>query len=119
MNEALTDLVQDINKLRTDLAEMGEKTENHHEEAVSKLQSMNKTVEELKEKTWELDTSNRNNLVFYGIKEDATLLQKILDRNHLDQGCPGTTGLTRFASSLERNRQDLDLKPAIGFSTRP
>ena len=48
-----------------------------------------------------------------------TLLQKILDRNHLDQGCPGTTGLTRFASSLERNRQDLDLKPAIGFSTRP
>ena len=68
--DALTDLVRDINKLRTDLAEMGDKTENHHEEAVSKLQSMNKTVEELKEKTWELDTSNRNNLVFYGIKED-------------------------------------------------
>ena len=69
--DALTDLVRDINKLRTDLAEMGEKTENHHEEAVSKLQSMNKTVEELKEKTWELDPSNRNKLVFYGIKEEA------------------------------------------------
>ena len=29
-------------------------------------------MEELKEKTWELDTNTRNNLVFYGIKEDGT-----------------------------------------------
>ena len=29
-------------------------------------------VEELKEKTWELDTNTRNNLVLYGIKEDGT-----------------------------------------------
>ena len=27
-------------------------------------------MEELKEKTWELDTSTRNNLVFYGIVEE-------------------------------------------------
>ena len=28
-------------------------------------------VEDLKEKTWELDTNTRNNLVFYGMKEDG------------------------------------------------
>ena len=28
-------------------------------------------VEDLKEKTWELDTNTRNNLVFYGIKEEG------------------------------------------------
>ena len=28
-------------------------------------------VETLREQIWELDTTNRNNLVFYGIKEDA------------------------------------------------
>ena len=28
-------------------------------------------VESLKEQLWEIDTSNRNNLVFYGIKEDS------------------------------------------------
>lgn len=30
-----------------------------------------RTVEELREKTWELDTSTRNNLVFYGLKEES------------------------------------------------
>lgn len=29
-----------------------------------------RTIEELREKTWELDTSTRNNLVFYGLKDD-------------------------------------------------
>ena len=38
---------------------------------MNKLLAMRRTVEELKEKTWQLDTSTRNNLVFYGIKEDA------------------------------------------------
>ena len=28
-------------------------------------------VEDLKEKTWELDTNTRNNLVIYGIKEEG------------------------------------------------
>ena len=28
-------------------------------------------MEDLKEKTWELDTNTRNNLVFYGIKEEG------------------------------------------------
>ena len=28
-------------------------------------------VESLKEQLWEIDTSNRNNLVFYGIKEES------------------------------------------------
>ena len=28
-------------------------------------------VEALKEQLWELDTANRNNLVFYGVKEEG------------------------------------------------
>ena len=28
-------------------------------------------MEELREKTWELDTNTRNNLVIYGIKEEG------------------------------------------------
>ena len=71
MNDALSDLVRDINKFRTALMETREKTETSEEEVMSKLLAMRRTVEELKEKTWELDTSTRNNLVFYGIKEDA------------------------------------------------
>ena len=71
MNDALSDLVRDINKFRTSPVETREKTETSEEEVMSKLLAMRRTVEELKEKTWELDTSTRNNLVFYGIKEDA------------------------------------------------
>ena len=71
MNDALTDLVRDINKFRNLLAETREKTENSEEEVMSRLTTMRRTVEELKEKTWKLDSSTRNNLVFYGIKEDA------------------------------------------------
>jgi hypothetical protein len=49
---------------------------------MTRLRMMWRTVEELREKTWELDTSTRcrleeepplpgrNNLVFYGLKED-------------------------------------------------
>ena len=29
-------------------------------------------MESLKEQLWEMDTSNRNNLVFYGVKGDNT-----------------------------------------------
>ena len=71
MNDALSDLVRNINQFRTDLADTKEKTEKSSDEVMSKLLAMRRTVEELKEKTWELDTSTRNNLVFYGIKEDA------------------------------------------------
>ena len=71
MNDALSDLVRNINQFRTDLVETKDKTENSGEEVMNKLLAMRRTVEELKEKTWELDTSTRNNLVFYGIKEDA------------------------------------------------
>ena len=54
------------------LADTRDKTENSEEEVMSKLTAMRRTVEELKEKTWKLDTSTKNNLVFYGIKEDAS-----------------------------------------------
>ena len=71
MNDALSDLVRNINMFRTDLAETKEKTDISGEEVMNKLLAMRRTVGELKEKTWELDTTYRNNLVFYGIKEDA------------------------------------------------
>ena len=38
---------------------------------MEKLSFIRRNVEELKEKTWELDTNTRNNLVFYGIKEEG------------------------------------------------
>ena len=41
-------------------------------------------VESLKEQLWEMDTSNRNNLVFYGVKEEAdtpdTLVKEVIRR---------------------------------------
>ena len=71
MNDALSDLVRNINQFRTDLAETKEATETSVEDVLSKVLAVRRTVEELKEKAWELDTNTRNNLVFYGIKEDA------------------------------------------------
>ena len=41
------------------------------EEFFRKLNYIRRVVEDLKEKTWELDTNTRNNLVFYGIKEES------------------------------------------------
>ena len=37
-----------------------------------KLGLLRRVVEELREKTWELDTNKRNNLVLYGIREEAS-----------------------------------------------
>ena len=41
------------------------------EGALSTVVRLERTVEGLKEEMWELDTNNRNNLVFYGIREDG------------------------------------------------
>ena len=42
-------------------------------------------MESLKEQLWEMDTSNRNNLVFYGVKEEAdtpdTLVKEVIRRS--------------------------------------
>ena len=37
----------------------------------TKVRDLEETVEELNEKIWELDKSWKNNLVFYGVREDA------------------------------------------------
>ena len=42
------------------------------EEFFRKLHYIRRVVEDLKEKTWELDTNTRNNLVFYGIQEEGS-----------------------------------------------
>ena len=44
-------------------------------------------VETLKEQIWELDSTNRNNLVFYGIKEDGVTpefaVKEVIRRSHI------------------------------------
>ena len=65
MNDALSDLVRNINQFRTDLVETKDKTENSGEEVMNKLLAMRRTVEELKEKTWELDTSKQPCVLWY------------------------------------------------------
>ena len=71
MDDAVSDLVKDINKLRLDLGDTRSKSESCNEELLGKLSFMRRLVEELREKTWELDTNTRNNLVIYGIKEEG------------------------------------------------
>ena len=49
-------------------------------------------VESLKEQLWEIDTSNRNNLVFYGIKEESgppeLAIKDVIRRFKLSQLAP-------------------------------
>ena len=71
MDDAVSDLVKDINKLRLELGDTRSKGESVNEELLGKLSFMRRLVEELREKTWELDTNTRNNLVIYGIKEEG------------------------------------------------
>ena len=71
MDDAVSDLVKDINKLRLELGDTRSKGETVNEELLGKLSFMRRLVEELREKTWELDTNTRNNLVIYGIKEEG------------------------------------------------
>ena len=110
MNDALSDLVRDINKFRTDLSETKEKTENSEEEVMTKLLSMRRMVEELKEKTWELDTSTRDNLVFYGIKEDAgsgntewAVKEVSKDRTNIKYGTKSVAGYPLLAACVARH----------------
>ena len=72
MEDALSDLVRDINKLRLELTETRQQDSLLQQEFFRKLTYITRVVEDLKEKTWELDTNTRNNLVFYGLKEDGT-----------------------------------------------
>ena len=44
---------------------------NKGQDTDTKVKDLEETVEELNEKIWELDKSWKNNLVFYGVREDA------------------------------------------------
>ena len=46
--------------------------------AGTKVDMIESLVETLREQIWELDTTNRNNLVFYGIKEDGNTAEAIV-----------------------------------------
>lgn len=72
MNDALTNIVRDLNKFRSVLSQNKDQQETYHREVSSRLTNLKRTVEDLKEKTWKLDNSTRSNLVFYGIKEDGS-----------------------------------------------
>jgi len=71
MDDAVSDLIRDINKLRSDLSDSRTHSDSVHDEILGKIIFLRRNVEELKEKTWELDSNTRNNLVFYGIKEEG------------------------------------------------
>ena len=70
LNIAQADLVREMSKISTELADTAEKRGDFHAEAMEKVHFLGKSVEELKERTWELDSSTNDNLVFYGIEED-------------------------------------------------
>ena len=71
MNHVLTDMIRNINKFRATLAETRMKAENSEEKVMSNLLAISKMMEELRDKTWHMDTCAKNNPVFYGIKEDV------------------------------------------------
>ena len=70
LSTAQADLVREMSKINTELADMAEKTGDDYAEAMEKVRFLRKSVEGLKERTWELDSSTVDNLVFYGIEED-------------------------------------------------
>ena len=71
VNEALTNIVRDLNKFRISLSQSKEEGTNYQAQLSSRITNLKLTVEDLKEKTWKLDVNTRSNLVFYGIKEDG------------------------------------------------
>ena len=70
MNTAQSELVREMSKISTELADMAKKRGDFHTGAMEKVGFLRKSVEGLKERTWELDSSTVDNLVFYGIEED-------------------------------------------------
>lgn len=71
VNEALTNIVRDLNKFRISLSQSKEEGDAYQAQLSSRITNLKLTVEDLKEKTWKLDVNTRSNLVFYGIKEDG------------------------------------------------
>ena len=70
LSTAQADLAREMSKISTELADMAEKRGDDYAEAMEKVRFLRKSVEGLKERTWELDSSTVDNLVFYGIVED-------------------------------------------------
>ena len=66
--KTLEGLIKDISNVRLDIDNTNQETEINNEDVIQKLTVLRRMVEELKEKTWELDTNTRNNLVIYGVK---------------------------------------------------
>ena len=62
--------MREMSKISTELADMAEKRGDFHAEAMEKVGFLRKSVEGLKERTWELDSYTVDNLVFYGIEEN-------------------------------------------------
>ena len=66
--KTLEGLIKDISNVRLDIDNTNQETEINNQDVIQKLTVLRRMVEELKEKTWELDTNTRNNLVIYGVK---------------------------------------------------
>ena len=53
------------------MTDMVEKRKAVHRATADKIAYFDKSVEELKEKAWELDTSTQDMLMFHGVKDDT------------------------------------------------
>ena len=84
--ESVTYLTHQLTDMKTLLEAGLAKIDKTAMSAGTKVEQIESLVETLREQIWELDTTNRNNLVFYGIKEDGgtaeAAVKDIIRRSH-------------------------------------
>ena len=71
LDSSLQDIKGAVGSLQMAVDSGVERADSSSETAVREVARLAREVEGLKEEMWELDTNNRNNLVFYGIREEA------------------------------------------------
>jgi len=69
--ESIEYLKYEVNEMKGRLNSGVDKIDKTSDSATSRVEKMENMVEALKEQLWELDTANRNNLVFYGVREEG------------------------------------------------
>ena len=72
LDEGLEYMRSEVRVLRIRVDSGVERADKTSEDATTTVTKLEKAMDGLKEEMWELDTNNRNNLVFYGIREEGT-----------------------------------------------
>ena len=71
LDTSLGDIKAAVGSLQLAVDSGVERADRSSETALREVARLARELEGLKEEMWELDTNNRNNLVFYGIREEA------------------------------------------------